>query len=752
MIKRIFILLIVALALFYAGAGIYFYNKSKGKKIVNVIPKTNEEVIVPEELIILKEVFFDFENGQPANIHSFSSERAASGIKSIRINPESEYGSEIKKAFSEIPSLKNFRRIEITLKVWNENEIPDNLWVLEVDGEDGKVLSWNAEGLPVTSKKWETCLFTFDIKTEFLKNFNHIKTYAWNRNKGTFYIDDVQIRFLGIQSDDSNLLFSPLKQSTFYYDLENDSSLEKTESLSEDLSHSGKRSSLISGKNEYSVTISKKVSDVMNDTISTVNVSVWLYPLSDKPECTLSLEIRNSDDESIFWNGKSTSKMNLKANSWQKLNASLNMSPEDYRKIGFDDRLYIYVVNNGRSKIYVDDFMISFGDIPDRRGDQTFVDMNTSGGNYEFNRYHPPYKISKLLLSDIHNDQSAFLVQRESIKLGEVFPDQVILTGNFSGRSSVSDELLVISESEISLYGYCNRNSGFTLSGSIPFNGKNIHEPDVIAGDFNADGKQEVIILSGKLLSMYNFSVSGAGSCVNNFHGMKMNPIVSKHLTERNNKMFSGKFTGKNYDELFSVDRNGKCIIERFTGNAWSIILSDTISSYIFSEKSTQVVGRFFSSSNDEILSVYNYKNLTKFALTEFSNGKITTREVPDQDKAPGVLEWNSKLQRIPSGNGKYDGILSFNHQWRFELKIISTDARGFYVSSIPEFTGYVSDRNPKYYEIPKIIAGRFSGNDFGLLCILYNCADRNFDGTHCREYDSIPDLPNSVQLYNFLK
>ncbi len=747
MIKRIFIFSVIVLALFYAGAGIYFYKKSSRKKITSIIPKPKEEVLNTADLIILREIFFDFENGQPVSIPSISNERSVSGKKSVKIIPESEYGCEIKKSFSEISSWKNLRRVEITLKIWTEKKFPDNLWVMEVDGEDGKVQSWGAEGLPVSERKWETTTMTFDIKKDFLKNFNQIKTYAWNRNKGTFYIDDIQIRFLGIQPEESSITFAPLNQSTFFYDLENESSMEGIKTLSTDVAHSGRYSSLIKSKNSYSVSIVKKAGDIINDTIRSVWASVWLYPLDDNSDCTLSLEIRNTDDEPVFWSGKSTAKMNLKANSWQKINGVMNLSAEDYRKLSPDDKLYVYVVNNKRTKIYVDDFKISFGDIPDRRGEQTFVDMNGVRGNYEFSRYNPPYKISNFIFTDIQNEQSTYLVKKDSLMLGELFPHQTILTGKFTDGSPAFDQLLVLTENEISIFSYCVGKKNFVLSGKTSFSGKGIPSNNILTGDLNGNGKQELIIASANTISIYEFKTD-AGTCVNNFKEMKMNEISILNAPGFF-KMLTGKFSGRNYDELFLIDTSGSYQLKNFTTNTWKTTLTDTLPNYMFSNKSVQVAGNFSSPSADQILTVYNYKGQTRYALLGFNEKKTVSTIVTDPQKA-NIFDWNAKLFRIRSvGYGK-DRILSFSDHWRFEMKIIDTDNEGFFVSSVPEFKGYVSDRNPKYYEFPRIVPVLFSGNDFGILCVLYNCADKKFNGVYCKEYDSISDLPNSVQLYKF--
>ncbi|MEO8210379.1 MAG: VCBS repeat-containing protein [bacterium] len=752
MIKRIVTFLFILFALFYTALGIYFYNKSHKKKIVAVVDKIKETKFLSSELVPLKELIFDFEEGHQSNGQSINGSKSFSGKKSLKVNSASEYGPEIKIPFSEIPSMKNFRRLEVSLKVWNEKPVPDNLWVVEVDGENGSVLSWHAEGVPVTSNQWDSITLSIDIKPEFLKNFNHIKTYAWNRNKNTFYADDIKLVFLGVQSDEQLALTKPLNQTTFFYDLENDSLLEETETLSSDFSHSGKYSSLIKGKEDYSVTISKQVGDVMNDTIRAVWLSVWLYPLNDNPDCTLSMEIRNSDDESIYWNGKSTAAMNLKANEWQKINAVLSISPDDLQKINPTDRIYVYVVSNGRKKIYVDDFTITIGDMPETRGEQTYVDMNASGGNYEFSSTHPPYKIGNLIYSDIHNNNSSFLIDKDSIRTGQILPDQVMLTGNFSGKSQGNDELLVISDSSISIFNYCNKSSSFILSGTIPFPNNKSQGNKYLAADLNGDGKVELITINNKFSTIYNFILNDFKYCQNIFKEMKMNLLYQGDIISNGIKLFAAKFSGKNYDELFSINKKGEWKIFRLTGKGLNIEASGNLDTTYFGNKSTQVCGKISSVSKDELLSVYNFNNQTKFILLELNKGVMEIKKLNQRQRSSDIFDWNSRLSTISTGLNKRDNIFSFNHNWRFEIKVISFDKDELFISSTPEFKGYDLDRNPKYYEYPKLIPGNFTGTNYNLLCVLYNCLDKKFDGVHCSNFENLSNLPNAVQLYNFSK
>ena len=94
--------------------------------------------------------------------------------------------------------------------------------------------------------------------------------------------------------------------------------------------------------------------------------------------------------------------------------------------------------------------------------------------------------------------------------------------------------------------------------------------------------------------------------------------------------------------------------------------------------------------------------------------------------------------------------FLKLNTDWRFDLKQIDMDANGFNISYVIDFKGYAKDHNPKYYEFVKIVSGNFSSKDqTSLLVMMRNCADADFNGKACKQFENLPYLPNSTQLYN---
>ena len=87
----------------------------------------------------------------------------------------------------------------------------------------------------------------------------------------------------------------------------------------------------------------------------------------------------------------------------------------------------------------------------------------------------------------------------------------------------------------------------------------------------------------------------------------------------------------------------------------------------------------------------------------------------------------------------------------RFDLKLIGKDDEGFLVLGNIDFKGYTADHNPKYYESVKIVSGNFlSPTKSSLLIISCNCADTNYEGKACKEFENIKELPNTIAIYQF--
>jgi hypothetical protein len=125
----------------------------------------------------------------------------------------------------------------------------------------------------------------------------------------------------------------------------------------------------------------------------------------------------------------------------------------------------------------------------------------------------------------------------------------------------------------------------------------------------------------------------------------------------------------------------------------------------------------------------------------------------------------NTNILHSPSENvfnsrdvtfcGNYSGsneneILKLNTDWRFDLKLLEKGKDGYTILGNVDFKDYPNDNNPKYYEFVKIVAGKFiDSKKTSIIVLMRNCADDNFKGIHCNQFENLPSMPNSTQLYS---
>ncbi|MCC6838466.1 MAG: hypothetical protein IT234_08020, partial [Bacteroidia bacterium] len=130
--------------------------------------------------------------------------------------------------------------------------------------------------------------------------------------------------------------------------------------------------------------------------------------------------------------------------------------------------------------------------------------------------------------------------------------------------------------------------------------------------------------------------------------------------------------------------------------------------------------------------------------------------------------EWQEKMINIPgsaqtvfhTNDMYYTGSIAgsqqtivLNKDWRFDLKLISTENNDPTIRYMIDFKGYEADHNPKYYEFTKLVSGNFySEKNLSLLVFSFNCADSKFDGVMCSSIENNKQFPNKIELYTFEK
>lgn len=482
--------------------------------------------------------------------------------------------------------------------------------------------------------------------------------------------------------------------TNFFFDLETTDGLSGTENIKQSIAHSGKMACNLGGGKEFGFSVVRKLGDVGTFPIKRTAASIWIYPLSEGCNVVLTASISNSKNEGVFWDGKSTERMELPANTWTKLNALYNFPVE---KLNADDVLQINIWNKGKTDVIVDDLEVVYGESTERRGSHSMVDANLFYEKlFVGQRNKPPFPVIPFKKLEINNSDSTQLIAgNTNIDLS---PNDEYLVGDFIEDKNNLDELLYFKDNKTFILGYSSEKEKFQILQET----ENIIKQTAgntiakkFAGDFNSDGRADVLIIN------------------------------------------------KNKWQLFELK-----------DKAWNSIANGNngeLKADWFSDSNKSFVSDLFSLNNKDVLVQTNSSDYYQLQFNKTSGALEETKS--NISKADSGL-FNATSFIYPgdfTGRGMEE-LLKYDNEWRFDLKLLEKDKNGYTVVGTVDFTGFANDYNPKYYEFLKIIPGRFTDSKkTSLLTIMRNCVDKDFNGMYCNTFENLIYLPNSVQLYTVM-
>jgi hypothetical protein len=136
----------------------------------------------------------DFENFSLAGESILSTEAHHSGMYSAKAIPEKSTSWLYWVYFRDIPD-SNISRVNATLWFLNKQPFPTGAMLVFSVEKDGKALDWQAEPLEEKGKGiWTRQEAEFRIPSE-IDDSTLVKLYIWNKEKSTFFVDDVQFKF-----------------------------------------------------------------------------------------------------------------------------------------------------------------------------------------------------------------------------------------------------------------------------------------------------------------------------------------------------------------------------------------------------------------------------------------------------------------------------------------------------------------------------------------------------------------------------
>jgi hypothetical protein len=125
--------------------------------------------------------------------------------------------------------------------------------------------------------------------------------------------------------------------------------------VTREASHSGKYATFTDTTNIYSQTLSLTVKDIKQTEIKSIYASCWVLNSSQESKGKLVLSVEK-EGKNIVWQGIETNKSTYVANKWSEVKMQVDLK----EKLTGDMVIKLYGVNDGKFKIYWDDFNIDF--------------------------------------------------------------------------------------------------------------------------------------------------------------------------------------------------------------------------------------------------------------------------------------------------------------------------------------------------------------------------------------------------------
>lgn len=354
-------------------------------------------------------------------------------------------------------------------------------------------------------------------------------------------------------------------------------------------------------------------------------------------------------------------------------------------KITPEDKIMINIWNKGKNRVLVDDLEIVYGDQPERKGISSNIDPTTF---YE----------------------GGFVAQKNK----PPFPFVYFLYKDIPMDPAVN------------LY-----------SGGDEF----------FAGDFikDQDGLDELLCVGNSGASLFGFDPQK--KLFKKLSQFDSKDIVVKELCSSENKLFVADFDKDSKSEILVINRMTgvvKCY-SLLNGRFESLGQYQPVGRDILNELDRISITSAFSESG---VPLFVWFDKEKIKTGKLLNNKFEFKDILISSPENQIFSVNDKVISF-SNTTNGNVILKYNTDWRFDLKMINVLKNDYLITGMVDFRGYKNDQNPKFYELTKLVSGKFlRGDKTSVIVISCNCKDVDFDGRSCKQLETIKGLPNTIALY----
>ncbi len=536
--------------------------------------------------------------------------------------------------------------------------------------------------------------------------------------------------------------------------------------------HSGKYAAKAYGKNSFTPALEKPAGELGIDRLRYVSVSAWVFvkPSGEPVNAALVLAASNNVGVNICWKGIGLKDPGVPRGQWFKMSGQFDLGEV---KFTADTRLQMYFWNNSSNDILIDDYYLVYGGPAPRHGDTTYVDLTKGPFQAKFN--YPPFPVKCMRMAVIGGPRGGSLIAGGETQQGMILPKDPMISGVFLTGNAGKDVLFVIpSSGKPSVYSYCNESNSFSRSGvelplalPAPAAGKQY----LLRGKFISGETEQLLYMSEKSCSLFKFSGKGGACSGGNSLGAEVlwqSEKFENLVFDSEKPLLAADFDGDGITELLSLNGNGDWKLYRFQAGKpaapWALVAESKETTEDWKLLGNQVnltAGHFIPGrAQAEVLTVRGNSRERKCSYTLRMYNPSLKRFVacfPGKYGPGGKITGIDSLKpadRFFCGNFGPNGtpmVMRYNRDWRYDLKEISFSDSTYQVLNNIDFEGYPADHNPKYYEVLKLVPGRYTGSQCSFIVIGRNCRNKEQGGEDCSEYEELPGLPGFISLYSFV-
>lgn len=523
---------------------------------------------------------------------------------------------------------------------------------------------------------------------------------------------------------------------------------ELSKAITDRWAYSGQKSAVVEGNNSFSPIIKRPVSEIGLTYMDRAGLSAYIYVFGNNIEsldASLVLAVTDTNENNIFWGNIAIDAVFFPTEKWTKVSGVFDWQDIDIKE---EYNINIYLWNNSPTKILLDNVLAVFGKDAPLLGDTTYCHVGAKGKALPpFN--YPPHNF--LHLPKAHVNTGHLYKLLDVWKKHQGCLSDIILTGNFFNTSDGLDDIIFLDDGQLKwLYYKPQKKEFFSVNLQAPEKISEIWQQSLKLSFSQPHTKDNAFLLIDTLSSKY-FLCHLTQETNNESSRPK---IIAESLNHNdfylNNKkpvsFHKVRMPSQKGDKLLCVYENGRMATFSPGTQKWvktPLVIGGQTQKQITAQRhNMQIVSGFFikGETMPQLLMIFDDKEKPYKVLT-LSQNRLNA--VNNQSKVIGYDTLSpTDVYKVIALKGSQDLLLRFADAYRFDMKLLQISDTAYTILNKLDFSGYKKDLNPKFYERPAFITGRFLEADkVSMIAVCTNYGQRK---THNET------MQDAIYVFNF--